>query len=395
MNRRTALTAVGAAVLTGHAATSVGAGAGRILAYTITDLGTLGGSASVGTGLNAAGDVVGGSTLPGQAQEGRAFLWRDGAMADLEGLPGGGRSDGISINGAGWIVGTASAPPGVYGGVSYQFPITHAVLWRNGSITDLVPHGRECFAYAVNDAGQVVGTATLDGWWRPFQWEHGHFINLSAVGPWAWDVASDINNHGHIVGNFSRRGSVDFSTAFQWVDGEITDLGAVAGGRACRANAISDSGWVVGTAAREPGKQYLTPNFGGSGLSWVGYGGYPSRAYLWEGDSALDLGTLGGERSEAHAVNNRGLIVGWAYNASGQARAFLWEHGVMYDLNHLVPLEPGLVLNGARAINDAGQIVANGQLHGQARAFLLTPSPIPLVTHLPRTGSPVEEDHER
>jgi hypothetical protein len=45
----------------------------------------------------------------------------------------------------------------------------------------------------------------------------------------------------------------------------------------------------------------------------------------------------------------------------------------MTDLNSLIP--PGVTLSDARAINDQGQIAANGQdtTTGQIRAYLLTP----------------------
>src|SRR5262245_19153345 len=35
----------------------------------------------------------------------------------------------------------------------------------------------------------------------------------------------------------------------------------------------------------------------------------------------LDLGTLGGTRSEAHALNEQGQVAGWSFDSSGQKRA--------------------------------------------------------------------------
>jgi hypothetical protein len=46
----------------------------------------------------------------------------------------------------------------------------------------------------------------------------------------------------------------------------------------------------------------------------------------------------------------------------------------MADLNALVPLPLGITLTNAVAVNDSGQILANGRdIQGQDVAFLLTP----------------------
>ena len=45
----------------------------------------------------------------------------------------------------------------------------------------------------------------------------------------------------------------------------------------------------------------------------------------------------------------------------------------MYDLNTLLPPKSRWVLREARSINNKGQIVGTGTLHGKERSFLLTP----------------------
>jgi probable HAF family extracellular repeat protein len=133
----------------------------------------------------------------------------------------------------------------------------------------------------------------------------------------------------------------------------ITDLGTL-GGTTTVANKINNCGEVVGTARLASGQQH---------------------AYLYRNGVMQDLGTLGGNLTEPAGINIRGQVVGRARNApSGTAtRAFLWENGVMKDLNELIPAGSGWVLLQATAINAAGQIVGNGTLNGQDRAFLLTP----------------------
>ena len=67
-----------------------------------------------------------------------------------------------------------------------------------------------------------------------------------------------------------------------------------------------------------------------------------------------DLGTLGGTRSEALAVNASGVIVGWAQTTQGDDHAFIWRDGVMTDLNTLIPSGTGWVLEAATGIATSG-----------------------------------------
>src|SRR6266851_4050010 len=53
-----------------------------LLSYTITDLGTLGGAASLGYAINNAGQVVGPALPPGSSHY-HAFLYSGGSMTDL------------------------------------------------------------------------------------------------------------------------------------------------------------------------------------------------------------------------------------------------------------------------------------------------------------------------
>jgi probable HAF family extracellular repeat protein len=56
-------------------------------------------------------------------------------------------------------------------------------------------------------------------------------------------------------------------------------------------------------------------------------GGPADHAFLWRDGTMLDLGTLGGEFSEAMEVNNRGVVVGNSETASGTLRPFVWYRG--------------------------------------------------------------------
>ncbi len=80
--------------------------------------------------------------------------------------------------------------------------------------------------------------------------------------------------------------------------------------------AINDSGLVVG--------------FSTDGGSFPNDG---MRAFLY--DSTMhDLGTLGGTRSGAQAINNGGQVTGWAERSDFSEHVFLYD-GTMHDLGTL------------------------------------------------------------
>jgi probable HAF family extracellular repeat protein len=127
----------------------------------------------------------------------------------------------------------------------------------------------------------------------------------------------------------------------------MLDLGTLSGDTQSRASHVNDNGMVVGSSE--------------------GSGGV--RAFLWTREQGMQaLGSLAGSTySEAYAVNNSGQVVGQSGSPMG-TRAFLWTtSGGMVDLNDLVPgLPVNVVLTGAFAINDKGEIVAFGIKNAKA-----------------------------
>jgi len=90
--------------------------------------------------------------------------------------------------------------------------------------------------------------------------------------------------------------------------------------------------------------------------------------FLWSNGTMTDLGTFGLD-PVGEAINDQGVIVGQSGNG-----AWIWSNGVFQNLNNLIPPGSGFTLSNATAINDSGQIVANGyNSTGQTHAFLLTP----------------------
>ena len=66
----------------------------------------------------------------------------------------------------------------------------------------------------------------------------------------------------------------------------------------------------------------------------------------------VDLGTLGGVRSEATGINDRSQAVGWTLDANGRTNAFLWQNGSLTGLGFLSNASNSV----ATAINNNGEI---------------------------------------
>lgn len=87
------------------------------------------------------------------------------------------------------------------------------------------------------------------------------------------------------------------------------------------------------------------------------------QATLWLGQEVVDLGTLGGEYSEALGLNNRGQVVGSTGTAEGGAVPFIWSDGEMRAI-------PGITAGQASGINDRGEVVGIAYEGEWIRAFI-------------------------
>jgi len=99
-------------------------------------------------------------------------------------------------------------------------------------------------------------------------------------------------------------------------------------------------------------------------------------AFLYRQGTLRDLGTLGGDRSSAKAINSNGLIVGYSTKLTPAEvfdHAFVYVNDKMHDLNDLIPQNAGWVLHEALGINSQGQITGWGYVADTFRGFLLTP----------------------
>lgn len=300
--------------------------------YQVIDLGTLG-THSNANSININNWIVGTS---GVADGFRAFLWQDGVMTDL-GTLGGIYSDAYGINDAGQVVGRATLANNE----------SRAFLWQNGNMINLGTLGGSVSrAHGINNNGKVVGYAyDVAANKRAFLWYNNAMMDLGDLGgtqSWAYDI----NESDQVVGHDELEG---WPRAFLWVNGTMIPIGAL-GGSYSSARSINDSGQIVGTA------QLSNENYS---------------AFLWQDGIMTHLGNLGGWEAVATDINNSGQVVGYSKNISGQNRAVLWQDGNIFDLNDLIDPNPQWVLAQANGINDIGHIVGYGSYNGQGRAFLL------------------------
>jgi probable HAF family extracellular repeat protein len=327
-------------------------GSAQDAAYTLTDLGTLGGNRSVALGINRAGHVVGyAETADGRSH---AFVYVESGLIDL-GTFGGDESFAHRISDGGLIVGRASSTDGDFR------PFVSSATGQPFDLSQVDARLKGVFstAVAINGAGSIVGHRQthkdhMAARSRVFIYRDSQVVDLGTFGGQDGVVAA-INEAGQLVGHFGTEPHADYADhrGFLLDKRRLTEIGSL-GGRMTTPTDINDSSQVVGYAQVRSGENH---------------------AFLYRAGRLTDLGTLpGGTQSYAYAVNNLGQAVGASDSSAGAQRAVLFDRGGIRDLNRLIPSDAGWLLTEARDINESGQIVGTGVVDGQERAFLLTPT---------------------
>lgn len=257
--------------------------------------------------INNQGQVVGSlySTLVRPIYT--AVVWNDAIPTKLENLTEDGSSLAYGINDSGQVVGRSLGaavdgfrptlptvwhgvtptqlilPAGGLGGTAYDINNSgqiagwvgnQAVRWDGDAVTVLYPSDSgAAFAYAINDAGQVVGESYIQDIpnipSHATLWSDGEMIDLGTLGniPDHYSVALDINNVGQVVGVSDSLNSA-IGRATLWDQGQIYDLNSFldsatrqAGWQLFSAVAINDKGQIIGVASNGSsfGSYLLTP----------------------------------------------------------------------------------------------------------------------------------------
>ncbi|MGE3340220.1 MAG: hypothetical protein AB7N54_20675 [Alphaproteobacteria bacterium] len=300
----------------------------------LVDIGTLGGLESAATAVNEDGQVVGWSLRANGSHS--AFIWtKADGMQDLcaasqtcsaTGINSEGQVTGIlslggfTDHGFFWSPSTGVVDVGTLGGQSSQM----FAISKEGRVTGwahdaqgmrrvaswtlkggMIDHGAFGGSWSQGNhiKGDVIAglSATPANLWRPVvAFGTGAIQDLGTLGgDSAW--ASVANSSGQVAGTSWRKYNVD-RHAFRWEGGVMTDLGSLGGHS--DALAINEDGDVAGISVVDTGDE---------------------RGFFWSSATGmLNLGTLGGNRSQAWSINNKRVIVGRARRANGAEHAALW-----------------------------------------------------------------------
>jgi len=353
--------------------------------YTITDLGTLeGGTFSQSFSMNRYGLVSGSSNLADGNQH--ATLWLEKLKVDI-GAPGLGGPNSIAFgdNNGFQSAGEAETSTSDPNGEDFCGFGTHLTclpfLWQDGEMIQLPAlGGNNGVAMAISDRGEVAGfaeNATPDTGcpapqvlhFMPVVWKKGVIHKLPTFGGDPDGVAQQINDNGVVVGGSGTCATFNPNFLYNlvpvhallWEKGKVTDLGNL-GGKTGQAGGniaydINNQGQVVGNSDLKGDKTF--------------------HAFLWTKATGMqDLGTLSGDvASFSISINDAGSAVGGSLDAKFNPRAFLWEKGVMTDLNTRIAGHSPLYLMTGCSINSRGEITGLGMTAtGEIHTYLATPT---------------------
>jgi probable HAF family extracellular repeat protein len=318
----------------------------------------------VSRGVNAQGAAIYVGTYgTGDSMRQLAFLWRNGSLTQLTrgNVPW---VDVYGINSSATVVGDAGAravvwhkgkptvlakEPSAARAINDRGTIVgddqrEAVIWRAGAeeLLDGV-----ATVTALNDHDQVIGeTPSTSGAAHAMLWQNGTTTDLGSIGDTAsW--ATGINESGVVVGYAATNLGFPL-TALEWVNGQLVDLGRF-GALGAEAVAVNDAGDVLvqlmndkgepsaivlvrdGKPIPVPGAVARTVDDQGQVLGYLQTAGHGRRSFVWRNGKTTLLPTSDGASPPWGGPNE--IASTWAIgdeyvplpNGHNTAHAVLWH----------------------------------------------------------------------
>jgi probable HAF family extracellular repeat protein len=362
--------------------------------FNLVDLGNIGGdNFNWATGINNAGQVIGGATTPDLYSIG--FRTAPGGLPLSSTVSMGLDTSADAINASGQITGMYHSNLSTGAAPWYAYRTSATGVYGPGTSLGTLPGAGNSRGYGINASGQVVGsvdipaTSTARATSMAFRTSAtGTISPATQLGMFpgaAWD---------YFGGNPHPPGSMAFAINSSGQTTGWSDTATPGAARAFRTSStglISDPGTDLGML---PGGSY-NYGMGSAGLAINNSGQVAGYSYIntvinhidshhafrttptgLVTDAGADLGTLpGGLSSAATGINALGEVVGDSSVAVGRQHAFLYTNQ-MWDLNNLIPPTSGWLLSRAYGINDnlwiAGLAFVDSS--NSQHAFLLIPA---------------------
>ncbi len=255
-------------------------------------------------------------------------------------------------------------------------------------------------ATSINDDQVVVGFKdAVRGFHQPFRWtlENGCDRDFMSRAPSSLGRAMHINNKGQIAVQGRDRGPIGlrcnpngtvdamggtidgYFIKFPALPAVISEKGAIIGAMQTGDNVEHQVIWFEGKYKTIPEVAQrdgflIDINSNHDVVGEMTNDKSQTVAFFWNQKEVELLGTFGGRKSGALAVSDLGVVVGYAANQNEQDHGFVWIDGDMQDLNLLVELEDGWVIEEANDVNNKGQISAVARKGTKYKGLLLTPN---------------------
>lgn len=283
-------------------------------------------------GINYAGEIA------GTSYSFHAALWsKQDGLREI-GLPEGfNRSEGIGLNRDGHLVGVA---------IDLKTNRRQGFKYADGKL--ILLSGSQSKPFAINDDGQIAGECLLSGRGKTAAvvWKGKAALDLGGC---CGGTAVGLNNHLQAIANiYDEQGRYQ---AFLW--DETQGLQPIGPPNAySSALAINDAGHILLES-------------------------FPRDFLLYTDGKFTKLALSPKQPSQPRALSTSDVIVGSFGSFADSSHAFIWDQERGFrDLNTLIAPNSGWVLRTANAINNKGEIVGWGDLHGkESVGFLLTPQP--------------------